>query len=97
MLVSLAATSPPVNDSATDTAVTGTTATTTQADELCVGGIIDNFNTMDTPTNSFTLLDGYNVSYLYRIVSSTGTYSSGVTIPSWKSYVACIATFKASE
>ena len=64
--------------------VTGTTPTTSQADELCVGGI-DSAGPESAPTNSFTLLDGtiqqhyLYCSYLYRIVSSTGAYGCGVT------------------
>ena len=79
--------------------VTGTTPTTSQADELCVGGI-DSAGPESAPTNSFTLLDGtiqqhyLYCSYLYRIVSSTGAYGCGVTGDSWSS--GAIATFKAS-
>jgi len=97
-------------------AITGTTATTTQANELWIGGIGDlntGINaygpaTQSSPTNSFTLLDGANLlgsapayynqslGYLERIVSSTGTANSGVTLATLD-YVSIgvIATFKA--
>ena len=80
--------------------VTGTTATTTQAKELWIGGItVEASASQTTPTNGFTLLDGAttgvstSVAYLENIVSTTGTASSGTTISS-NSYVGCIATFK---
>jgi hypothetical protein len=56
-----------------------------------------------SPTNSFTLLDGANVvdssgndaslAYLYKVVSSTGTYSSGTTSATEVYWEGCIATF----
>ena len=90
------------NSTQTDT---GTTATTTQANELFIGIIGVYGQAQSNPTNSFTMLDGayfnvtwgISVSYLYKIVSSTGAANSGTTIasssPSWEG---CIATFKAS-
>lgn len=80
---------------------TGTTAATTQNDELCVGDIIST-ETESAPTNSFTLLDGTNLQssiysgYVYRIVSVMGTYGTTVTqaIDNWGA--GCIATFKAT-
>jgi len=83
---------------------TGTTANTTQNDELCVGchTIHTGAGTITTPTGSFTLLDGayYATSasaYLERIVSATGAYVCTSTdtggIDNW---AGCIATFKAA-
>jgi hypothetical protein len=90
------------NSTQTDT---GTTATTTQANELLIGMVGVYGQAQSSPTNSFTMLDGVylnvtggiSVSYLYKIVSSTGMANSGTTIasssPAWEG---CIATFKAS-
>jgi len=81
---------------------TGTTVTTTQADELWIGGGSPaGADTQSSPTNGFTLLDGvyYNyvsVSYLEKIVSATGTANSGTTIGVYHVWAGCIATFKAS-
>ncbi len=87
---------------------TGTTAPTTQANELWVGavsGIMVNEN-MSSSTNNFTLLDGAHVSlggygmelgYLEKIVSSTGTANSGVTLASAEGWCGCIATFISSS
>jgi len=83
---------------------TGTTAATTQADELWIGGteIAGNY-TQSLPTNGFTLLDGAGYSggplcngFLEKIVSATGTANSGTTIASSVTWVGCIATFKAA-
>jgi parallel beta-helix repeat protein len=92
---------------------TGTTGTTSNADELWVGGIFSvcdagNGDSDTSPTNGFTLLDGVGnvygqtktLAYLEKIVSSTGNASSGVTGGSYntyEAYVGCIATFKASS
>jgi len=79
---------------------TGTTATTSQASELWIGGITVEDNSAQTsPTNGFTLLDGavyqqMSVAYLEKIVSATGTANSGTTISSSQRYAGCIATFK---
>ncbi len=88
--------------------VTGTTTTTTQSGELWIGGIgiASSAPTLGSITNSFTTVDnavtsngtaGNNarIYALERMVSATGTASSGGTITS----TACsgaIATFKAS-
>jgi len=79
---------------------TGTTATTTQADELWIGATASG-TTQTTPTNGFTLLDGVNnvaisIAYLEKIVSATGTADSGTTMTGSISWAGCIATFKAS-
>ena len=88
--------------------VTGTTATTTQADELCLGCIAADFSSgpyhdCSSPTNSFTLLDGVGIATwlayaaLARIVSSTGTYSSSVdSTNTLDDYAGVIATYKAA-
>ncbi len=85
---------------------TGTTATTTQANELFIGTVGVYGQAQSNPTNSFTMLDGaylnvtggISVSYLYKIVSSTGTANSGTTIAtSSNAWQGCIATFKASS
>lgn len=89
----------------------GTTATTTQNDELVVAGIgatasaQSHTNAQSSPTNGFTLLDGTStvvaiysyasVGYLYKIVSATATYNTGTTIAYDSYWVGCIATFKA--
>jgi predicted esterase len=80
---------------------TGTTATTTQADELLIGCIMAASVAQSSPTNSFTLLDGASTgylsnAYLERIVSSTGAYSSGTTATNNDGWSSCIATFKAA-
>ena len=85
-------------------AVTGTTGTTSQTTELWIG-CIESVNTGQTnPINDFTLLDGIIYmgdpnhpeanGYLEKIVSSTGTASSGDTMGGSTYYVGCIATFK---
>jgi hypothetical protein len=92
--------------------ITGITATTTRANELCIGvmGSVESSSiTQSNPINSFTLLDGTNpqalaktseyvcMGYLYKIVSSVGTESSGVTFSgAVNSYTGCIATFFAT-
>ena len=86
---------------------TGTTPTTTQANELCVGGILTGFYyysaTQTSATNGFTLLDGttpssISLAYLENSVSATGSYSSGTTVTAGADpYVGCIATFKAAD
>ncbi len=84
---------------------TGTTSTTTQADELWIGTIGVYDQAQSDPTNSFTMLDGelftvfggVSQSYLYKIVSSTGTANTGTTIgTSSNAWQGCIATFKAA-
>jgi hypothetical protein len=86
---------------------TGTTATTIQANEVCVGFIaIDIAANTDSPTNSFTEVTerttgAPDLSVLERIVSSIGAYETTV---SWAggtpaNYATCgaIATFKADD
>jgi hypothetical protein len=78
---------------------TGTTATTSWADELWIGATNTQGGDQSNPTNGFTLLDGItyayalSVGYLEKIVSSTGTANSGTTTPAGNYWVGCIATF----
>ncbi len=89
---------------------TGTTPTTTQPNELWIGGIFNvcdaaNGNNDSSPTNGFTMLDGAgsvysqtkSLAYLEKIVSSTGTASCSVTggaYSTYEAYAGCIATFR---
>jgi hypothetical protein len=80
--------------------LTGTTATTTQANELCFGVIAARY-VQTNPLSEFTLYDGsYYAGYymssscLTKIVSLTGTYGSGTSQTSRNWACACIATFK---
>lgn len=81
---------------------TGTTATTTQNDELWVGCTTAHGDlNQSSPTNGFTMLDGQKVVYtqstafLEKIVSSTGTANSGTTATGTDAWYGSIATFKA--
>jgi hypothetical protein len=94
----------------TTTLTTGTTPTTSQADELWLGGIINVINPasgagITSPTNSFTLYDGTGfvdgltvaLAYLDRIVSATGAAYTGATGASgatYSAYAGCIVTLK---
>lgn len=94
------------------TGVSGTTAETTQANELVVaaiGGTASSTapNGQSAATNGFTLLDGVTVQwnggaaynslgYLYKIVNATGAQSTGVTFAVTSWWTGCIATFKAT-
>ncbi|HYW01517.1 MAG TPA: hypothetical protein VE862_08610 [Candidatus Acidoferrum sp.] len=82
--------------------VTGTTPTTTNANELRLGGISSYGTATSGPTNGFTLIDGSSTgttgitSVLEKIVSSTGTASSGVSSGgNW--WAGTIATFEAAS
>ena len=84
---------------------TGTTGTTTNPKELCVGTItLSDFNGYQiSPLNGFALVDGaliggfISVSYLESMVSTYGTYSSGTSASSsGGGWVGCIATFQAA-
>jgi len=90
------------NSGSSTTTDTGTTPTTTQANELWIGGIVSaSGSQLTSPTNGFTLLDGagYNylisAAYLEKIVSSAGTADSGTTASSAQ-WAGCIAAFKAA-
>lgn len=85
--------------------VTGTTTTTAVANELLVALTACNSNfTQTTPQNSFTLQDTQKSAaagtarvsggFLYRIVSATGAYTTGVTLSSSNPNIGKIATFK---
>ncbi len=95
------------NQAATTTPVTGTTATTAQAEELWIGGMSTNLSTQITyslPTNSFTLEASQwagasaffspNTAALYRIASATGTASTGVTSSTSKGFAGAVVAFK---
>ena len=86
---------------------TGTTATTTQANELCIAcigfDVDDNFG---SPTNSFTEVTERasgtpDLVILERIVSSIGAYETTITFsggtPVDYSLTGCIATFKSAD
>jgi hypothetical protein len=89
------------NDGNGGTADTGTTDTTTQNEELWIGNITGMYGySQGTPTNGFTLLDGFyelpiSQGYLEKIVSSTGAANAGDSgIATY--WGGCIATFKAA-
>jgi hypothetical protein len=111
------AVSTPVDQTATNsgkstTMTTGTTATTTQANELWVGAVCATSSRTDhgqsSATNGFTLLDGagYNpasgdymsLGYLYYVASVTGAAGSGTTASTSSGlyWSGCIAAFKAT-
>jgi hypothetical protein len=84
---------------------TGTTATTTEASELWVGALASTAAsavTFSSPTNGFTIeaqhthgSGGYvSIGLLDKIVSTTGTASTGATASASGTYSAAIATFK---
>lgn len=85
---------------------TGTTSTTTQADELCIACIGFDIDTAtSSPTNSFTEVTerasgAPDLTILERIVSATGTYGCSVSWPGATPIqyadTGCIATFKAN-
>ena len=97
------------NSGSNTAASTGTTATTTQANELWIGaiGLRDSTYTLGTPTNSFTAVTsakstgsttGSNakVYFLEKSVSATGTAWSGGTVSTSSRWSGAIATFKAT-
>lgn len=88
---------------------TGTTAATTQANELWIGATVAVDGTwgmfQSLPTNGFTLYDGvailagtynHSLAFLEKIVSSTGAANSGTTFNGSGDWAGCIATFFAS-
>jgi hypothetical protein len=88
-------------------ASTGTTATTTQANELWIGGIglVSSGYTLGTATNAFTTItnaastnttatSNAKVYALERIATTTGTASTGGTISTSSQWSGAIATFK---
>lgn len=79
---------------------TGTTAATSVADELWIGGVCSIYGPGGSPTNGFTLLDSagdayVSNSFLYKIVSATGTANTGHNQGGTNEWVGCIATFNA--
>ena len=96
------ATSSNAGSTTTAPSSTGTTATTSQANELLIGESAVMSYSQSSPTNGFALLDGAipyqgtgtSNAYLEKIVSSTGAYGSGATFTS-SFWVGCIATFEA--
>lgn len=72
-------------DDGSGSPTTGTTAATTQANEIAIGMVaINQTNAMITPTNSFTLESDLNGSLphfagVYKIVSATGTQGTTLT------------------
>ncbi len=96
------------NDAST-TASSGATETTTQADELLIGGIGTEGPDGDTPgtwQNSFivgarlgttggTADQNITASMGYRLVSSTGSYTASKTGMTNRDHAAAIATFRA--
>ena len=83
---------------------TGTTPTTTSANELWIGAIVSYERTQQTATNGFVLLDGQQISgpqywtglsYLEYIASATGQAGTSVNNQvNPQGWVGCIATFK---
>ena len=90
-------------------AVTGTTATTTQANELWIGGIgiADGRRTLNAPYgNAFTVVASPKsgttssdamIYALEKIVSTTGAASSSGTLSTSDAWSGTIATFKAAS
>jgi hypothetical protein len=81
------------------TADSGTTAATTQADEVWVAALETNGNqTQSAPTNGFSQVDGAGVTtpggYLYeKIVSATGTANVSASLSTNGRSVGTVATF----
>ncbi len=84
-----------VSNDASGACVTGTTATTTQANELDIGAIMTAGYTLATPTYG-NLLDGASLGYLEYITSSTWAATNGVATNTYGAYAGCIATFFAA-
>jgi len=94
------------NNGSSATPSSGSTATTTQADELLVGAI----GVSGPPTDSFTPGSGYTVLSSigftgvwngtirpeYQIVSATGSYQADGTLGTSSGWAAGIATYKAA-
>ncbi len=81
---------------------TGTTGTTIQPVELCVGAITMNGGvSFSNPINGFTMLDGAarsfaTTGYFEYITSATGAYGSGCTASNTYYWSACLITLKAA-
>jgi hypothetical protein len=80
---------------------TGTTATTTQAQELWLGILNQGSGAVHTlPTNGFTIVDqsqesGHSTAVLEKTVTATGTASTSTTTSSGSAWVGVMVTFKA--
>ncbi|MCW4003969.1 MAG: hypothetical protein NWE95_08685 [Candidatus Bathyarchaeota archaeon] len=84
-----------------NTVDSGTTATTTQANEVWVGSLCGTSGSagLSNPTNNFTMLDGaltwsIEAAYCEKIVSTTGTANVSATTSGTPAWAGCIATFK---
>jgi hypothetical protein len=88
------------NNGSGSTLSTGTTSTTTSSNELWIGTGCTGATSHTSPTNGFTQLDGNaiygTISYLEKIVSSTGNATCSVTLGVGTLWVGAIATFKTS-
>lgn len=89
------------NNASSTTANTGTTGTTTLADEVCFGAVVSvGTANYSAPTNSFAIIttnkpSGSSMATVERIVSSTGTYTCSCTQSgSAANWWGAIATFK---
>jgi hypothetical protein len=89
------------NSGQSTTSDTGTTATTSTAYELCVGGTFSwNDTNQTSPTNGFNLLDGAlfqgitSLSMLEKFVSSIGTANSGTSLGTYSYWVGCVITIE---
>jgi len=86
------------NGTLSTTVTTGTTATTTQANELWLAGIGNESNIISSPTNGFSIVDTNSsfmgLTALEKNVTSMGTASTQGTVPNGESS-GVIATFKA--
>ncbi|MCX6879552.1 MAG: DUF2341 domain-containing protein [Verrucomicrobia bacterium] len=91
-------------------AVTGTTPTTTQADELWIGGIglVHGGYTLGTPNNSFATVSSSQSTHslvsinakvyaLERMVTASATANSGGTLSTPSQWSGAIATFRAAS
>jgi hypothetical protein len=86
------------------TPTSGTTSATTRADEVCVSGLgCRNQSTLSAPLNTFVIQEqqvrsaaantGTSGALLYKIVSATGTQSTGGTYSANRPWASNIATF----
>ncbi|MCE9614680.1 MAG: hypothetical protein K8T26_10420 [Lentisphaerae bacterium] len=91
------------------TAVTGTTPSTSQGNELWIGGVglVSSSYTLGTPNNAFvavanaqssnsTAANNAKVYAMEKIVSATGAAASGGTVSSSSPWSGAVATFKTS-
>ncbi len=86
------------SDGFSSTPSTGTTALTTQATELVIGGILAGYN-QSSASNGFTLLDGvtgtWSLGFLEKFVTAKTTAGTSVTMVDGSTYYSgAIATFK---